>query len=44
MTTFKPPTKISDFLLGKTLGSGTFVKVKSGLHMPSGQQVAIKIL
>ena len=30
--------------LGKTIGEGTFGKVKAALHKPTGQQVAIKIL
>ncbi len=28
----------------KTLGKGTFGKVKLGIHIPSGEKVAIKIL
>jgi 5'-AMP-activated protein kinase catalytic alpha subunit len=31
-------------LLGKTLGEGTFGKVKLGIHIPTGEKVAIKIL
>jgi 5'-AMP-activated protein kinase catalytic alpha subunit len=30
--------------LGKTIGEGTFGKVKSAIHKPTNQQVAIKIL
>lgn len=30
--------------LGKTLGKGTFGKVKSAIHIPTGEKVAIKIL
>jgi hypothetical protein len=29
---------------GKTLGKGTFGKVKSAVHLPTGQKVAVKIL
>ena len=29
---------------GKTLGKGTFGKVKSAIHIPTGEKVAIKIL
>ena len=36
--------KIGDFQLGKTIGCGTFGKVKEGLHLPTGQKVAVKIL
>ena len=31
-------------ILGKTLGEGTFGKVKLGTHILSGEKVAIKIL
>lgn len=30
--------------IGKTLGKGTFGKVKSATHIPTGEKVAIKIL
>lgn len=30
--------------LGKTLGKGTFGKVKSAIHIPTAEKVAIKIL
>lgn len=30
--------------LEKTLGKGTFGKVKMGIHIPTGEKVAIKIL
>jgi len=30
--------------LEKTLGKGTFGKVKLGTHIPTGEKVAIKIL
>ena len=36
--------KIGDYLLLSTIGRGTFSKVKLGLHMPTKQKVAIKIL
>ena len=36
--------KIGDFQLGKTIGCGTFGKVKEAIHLPTGQKVAIKIL
>ena len=31
-------------ILDKTLGKGTFGKVKLGIHVPTGEKVAIKIL
>ena len=36
--------KIGDYLLLSTIGRGTFSKVKLGLHIPTKQRVAIKIL
>ena len=35
---------IGNFILGKTLGKGTFGKVKIGTHKITGEKVAIKIL
>lgn len=31
-------------MIGKTIGEGTFGKVKLGIHIPTGEKVAIKIL
>ena len=36
--------KIGNYLLKKTIGSGTFGKVKLGIHIPTNEKVAIKIL
>ena len=36
--------KIGDYIILKTIGSGTFSTVKLGLHLPTHQKVAIKIL
>eukprot|EP01122_Echinamoeba_exundans_P014910 TRINITY_DN6874_c0_g1_i2.p1 TRINITY_DN6874_c0_g1~~TRINITY_DN6874_c0_g1_i2.p1 ORF type:complete len:649 (+),score=84.81 TRINITY_DN6874_c0_g1_i2:167-2113(+) len=35
---------IGDYILGKTIGSGSFGKVKKGVHAASGVTVAIKII
>ena len=42
----QPPKvyKIQNYVIGKTLGEGTFGKVKSGVHTLTGEKVAIKIL
>jgi len=39
-----PPVKIGSYVLGKTLGVGSFGKVKEGYHELCGQKVAVKIL
>ena len=36
--------QISHFLVDKTLGEGTFGKVKLGIHLITKEKVAIKIL
>ena len=35
---------IGDFKIGSKLGQGTFSKVCQGIHMPTGEKVAIKIM
>lgn len=35
---------VTQYVLGKTLGEGTFGKVKLGTHILTGEKVAIKIL
>ena len=37
-------TLIGDFKIGAKLGQGTFSKVCQGVHLPTGEKVAIKIL
>ena len=36
--------KIGNYMLGKTIGRGTFAKVKEGIHVLTSEAVAIKIL
>ena len=36
--------KIGSYLIKKTIGEGTFGKVKLGIHIPTNEKVAIKIL
>nr|CDS33501.1 long chain fatty acid coenzyme A ligase 5 [Hymenolepis microstoma] len=36
--------RIGDYIIGETLGSGTFGKVKVGIHKSTGVQVAVKIV
>ena len=35
---------IGDYLLNEELGSGGFAKVVQGIHIPTGEKVAVKIL
>lgn len=37
-------TRIGKYEIGKTLGEGTFAKVKYGKHVETGVDVAIKII
>lgn len=37
-------TSIGHYILGKTIGEGTFGKVKLGTHILTGEKVAVKIL
>ena len=36
--------KLKNYKILKTIGEGTFSKVKEAIHIPSGEKVAIKIL
>ena len=35
---------VGSYILGKTVGEGTFGKVKIAVHIPTGEKVAVKIL
>jgi serine/threonine protein kinase len=37
-------TRIGDYLVGRTIGEGTFNKVKIARHVHSQEQVAIKLI
>lgn len=39
-----PEVRIGDYIIGETLGSGTFGKVKVGIHRSTGVKVAVKIV
>jgi 5'-AMP-activated protein kinase catalytic alpha subunit len=41
---FNPPKMLGDYIIKKTIGKGTFSKVKLGIHKETKQKVAIKIL
>lgn len=36
--------KIGQYILGRSIGEGTFGKVKQGMHILTGEKVAVKIL
>ena len=40
----KKPRNIGNYILGKTIGQGTFGKVKLGTHTLTDEKVAVKIL
>ena len=40
----KTEKKIGDYIIKHTIGKGTFGKVKIGIHLPTKENVAIKIL
>jgi len=39
-----PARQVGNYVLSKTLGEGTFGKVKLGVHTLTGEKVAIKVL
>ena len=38
------PENLSNYYFLKTIGKGTFGKVKLGVHIPTNEKVAIKVL
>lgn len=40
----EPQKVLGDYVLGKTLGEGTFGKVRIAVHTPTGEKVAVKVL
>nr|KAI8757963.1 serine/threonine-protein kinase MARK2-like isoform X1 [Biomphalaria glabrata] len=36
--------RVGSYLLGRTLGVGSFAKVKEGMHLTTGEKVAIKVI
>ncbi|XP_013403241.1 hormonally up-regulated neu tumor-associated kinase [Lingula anatina] len=41
---FPHTKKVGNYLIGKTLGRGSFAKVKLGLHLLTGEKVAVKCI
>ena len=41
---FASPLASRSYLLSKTIGEGTFGKVKLGVHLLTGERVAVKVL
>ena len=38
------PTKLDNYIVGRTLGKGAFAKVKQATDLETGEEVAIKIM
>ncbi|CAK8679913.1 unnamed protein product [Clavelina lepadiformis] len=43
-TTFPHYKRVSDYLLGTCIGEGSFAKVRVGLHRPTKEKVAVKVI
>ncbi|XP_025098809.1 hormonally up-regulated neu tumor-associated kinase homolog A-like isoform X2 [Pomacea canaliculata] len=41
---FSHTKRVGTYLLGRTLGEGSFAKVKEALHLPTGEKVAVKVI
>lgn len=41
VTLKKNERKIGDYILGRSIGEGTFGKVKIGIHIPTGEKVSV---
>ncbi|XP_077977454.1 uncharacterized protein LOC144433014 [Glandiceps talaboti] len=41
---FSHSKRVGQYLLGRTLGEGSFAKVKEGIHIGTGEKVAVKII
>ncbi|XP_070569133.1 MAP/microtubule affinity-regulating kinase 4-like [Ptychodera flava] len=44
LSKFPHSKRVGQYLLGKTLGEGSFAKVKEGMHVGTGEKVAVKII
>ena len=40
----QPPKQVRNYILGPTLGEGTYGKVREAIHMPTLQRVAVKVM
>ncbi|CAH1777992.1 unnamed protein product [Owenia fusiformis] len=44
LRTFPHSKRVGNYLLGRTLGEGSFAKVKEALHTLTGEKVAVKVI
>lgn len=44
MDSDKQKLRIGNYILGRTIGRGTFAKVKEGIHTLTSEAIAVKIL
>ncbi|XP_008937030.1 PREDICTED: hormonally up-regulated neu tumor-associated kinase-like, partial [Merops nubicus] len=44
MKTFPHSKQVGNYLVGKMINKGSFAKVMEGLHIPTGEKVAIKVI
>uniref|UniRef100_A0A6I8QWA9 non-specific serine/threonine protein kinase n=1 Tax=Xenopus tropicalis TaxID=8364 RepID=A0A6I8QWA9_XENTR len=44
LRTFQHTKRVGSYLIGRKLGEGSFAKVREGLHVGTGEKVAIKVI
>ncbi|XP_053561949.1 hormonally up-regulated neu tumor-associated kinase [Bombina bombina] len=44
LRTFQHTKRVGNYLIGRKLGEGSFAKVREGLHVVSGEKVAVKVI
>ncbi|KAM8975323.1 hormonally up-regulated neu tumor-associated kinase [Pelodytes ibericus] len=44
LRTFQHTKRVGNYLIGRKLGEGSFAKVREGLHVVTGEKVAVKVI